>query len=70
MRPANPRTDLDVALMSCPTPVRHPPGVGPAQGEAASGMGLGGQSDHFAPALPIDDLTTTLNRHHAARERP
>jgi D-aminopeptidase len=29
-----------------------------------------GQSDHFAPALPLDDLTTILNRHHAARERP
>jgi D-aminopeptidase len=29
-----------------------------------------GQSDHFAPALPLDDLATILNRHHAARERP
>jgi D-aminopeptidase len=29
-----------------------------------------GQSDHFAPALPLDDLTTILHRHHAARERP
>jgi L-aminopeptidase/D-esterase len=28
-----------------------------------------GQSDHFAPALPLDDLTKILNRHHAARER-
>jgi D-aminopeptidase len=28
-----------------------------------------GQSDHFAPALPLDDLTEILNRHHAARER-
>ena len=29
-----------------------------------------GQSDHFAPALPLDDLATILSRHHAARERP
>jgi len=27
-----------------------------------------GQSDHFAPALPLDELTSILNRHHAARE--
>jgi hypothetical protein len=28
-----------------------------------------GKSDHFAPAMPLDDLTKILNRHHAARER-
>ena len=28
-----------------------------------------GQSDHLAPALPLDDLTKILSRHHAARER-
>jgi D-aminopeptidase len=28
-----------------------------------------GQSDHFAPALPLDDLQDILTRHHAARRR-
>ena len=28
-----------------------------------------GQADHFAPALPLDDLTDILSRHHAARQR-
>jgi D-aminopeptidase len=28
-----------------------------------------GQSDHFAPALPLDDLRDILTRHRAARER-
>jgi D-aminopeptidase len=28
-----------------------------------------GQSEHFAPALPLDDLAEILSRHHAARER-
>ena len=28
-----------------------------------------GQSDHFAPALPLDDLKEILTRHHAARQR-
>jgi D-aminopeptidase len=28
-----------------------------------------GQDDHFAPALPLDELAEILNRHHAARER-
>ncbi len=28
-----------------------------------------GQADHFAPALPLDDLTDILHRHHAARQR-
>ena len=28
-----------------------------------------GQSDHFAPALPLDDLADILTRHHAARQR-
>jgi len=27
-----------------------------------------GQSNHFAPALPLDDLAKILNRHNAARE--
>jgi hypothetical protein len=26
-----------------------------------------GQSDHFAPALPLDELSEILTRHHAAR---
>jgi len=26
-----------------------------------------GQSNHFAPALPLDDLAEILNRHNAAR---
>ena len=28
-----------------------------------------GQADHFAPALPLDDLADILSRHHAARQR-
>jgi D-aminopeptidase len=28
-----------------------------------------GQSGHFAPALPLDQLTEILHRHHAARKR-
>jgi D-aminopeptidase len=28
-----------------------------------------GQADHFAPALPLDDLAEILNRHHAAQQR-
>ncbi|MBN2575545.1 MAG: P1 family peptidase [Deltaproteobacteria bacterium] len=28
-----------------------------------------GQGNHFAPALPLDDLAEILNRHHAARKR-
>jgi D-aminopeptidase len=29
-----------------------------------------GQGDHFAPALPLDDLTEILLRHHVARRMP